>query len=101
MMLNFPIGEATEAGGRLVTGLAMGGNTLEAWEVEAVEVKLPLTSCSNDPRMDELPSELLPPSLLSDLLLALLSLLPLPPEAASLFSAACFRNLGRPRHCWM
>ena len=84
----------------MTTGLVRGGITLEAGEAEA-EVKLPLTSCSSDPRMDELPSLLLPPSLLSDLLLALLSLLPLPPEADSPFSEACLRNLGRPTHCWM
>ena len=101
LMLNFPIGEDTEAGGKLVTGLVIGGGTADTLEAE--EVKLPLTSCSNDPRMDELPSEeLLPPSLLSDLLPALLSLLPLPPEAAaSLFSFSCLRNLGLPTHCWM
>ena len=87
LILNFPIGEDC-------AGLEIGGNILE----EAVAVKLPLTSCSNDPRIEsELPSEF--PSLVSDLLPTLLSLLPLCEEAVSMLGA--FRNLGLPTHCWM
>ena len=88
LMLNFPSGEDWAA------GLEIGGNILE----EAEAVKLPLTSCSNDPRIEsELPSEF--PSLVSDLLPTLLSLLPLCEEAVSMLGA--FRNLGLPTHCWM
>ena len=75
-------------------GLEIGGRILE----EEEEEKLPLTSCSNDPRIEsELPSEF--PSLVSDLLPTLLSLLPLCEEAVSMLGA--FRNLGLPTHCWM
>ena len=88
LMLNFPSGEDCGA------GLEIGGNILD----EAEAVKLPLTSCSNDPRIEsELPSEF--PSLVSDLLPTLLSLLPLCEEAVSMLGA--FRNLGLPTHCWM
>ena len=80
-------------------GLEMGGNILEAAvAVEAEDVKLPLTSCSSDPRIDDLPSEL-PPSLVSDLLPALLSLLPLGEEAVSVMVA--LRKRGLPTHCCM
>ena len=88
LMLNFPSGEGCGA------GLGIGGNILD----EAEAVKLPLTSCSNDPRIEsELPSEF--PSLVSDLLPTLLSLLPLCEEAVSMLGA--FRNRGLPTHCWM
>ena len=87
VMLNFAMGDDC-------AGLEIGGNILD----EAVAVKLPLTSCSNDPRIEsELPSEF--PSLVSDLLPTLLSLLPLCEEAVSMLGA--FRNLGLPTHCWM
>ena len=89
LMLNFPMGE--DCGGNELTGLDIGGITL----VEDEAVKLPLTSRSNDPRMDELPSEL--PSLLSDLLPMLLSLLPLGGEAGSMLGV--LRKRGLPTHC--
>ena len=100
LMLNFPSGEDWTEGSdgsedRLVIGLEMGGNILEAEVGPADEVKLPLTSCSSDPRMDELPSE----SLASDLQPALLSLLPLAVEAVSVMVA--LRKRGLPTHCWM
>merc|ERR1719150_286839 len=79
-MLNFAMGDDC-------AGLEIGGNILD----EAVAVKLPLTSCSNDPRIEsELPSEF--PSLVSDLLPTLLSLLPLCEGPVSMLGA--FRNLG-------
>lgn len=61
--------------------------------------KLPFTSCSSDPRMDELPSELLPSFDASDLLPALLSLLPLGGETGSELGVA--RKRGLPTHCCM
>lgn len=99
LMLNFPRGEDWGGGGKVVMGLEIGGNILDATEVAPAEdVKLPLTSCSNDPRIDELPSEF-PPSLVSDLLPALLSLLPLGVEAVSVMVA--LRKRGLPTHCCM
>ena len=85
LMLNFPMGEYC-AGENELTGLDIGGMILfDADADEEDELKLPFTSASNDPRMEELPSvvDVEPASLLSDLLPALLSLLPLAAEPGS------------------
>ena len=79
----------------------IGGNNLD--EVEAAEaVKLPLTSCSKLPRMEEPPSEFC-----SDLLPLFPSLLPdcgdpeVRLEAVGSGVEEDFKNLGLPTHCWM
>jgi len=79
----------------------IGGNNLDPDEVEAAEaeaVKLPLTSCSRDPRMEEPPSEFV-----SDLLPLFPSLLPDcgDPEVRLEAEGSGFdlRNLGLPTHC--
>ena len=87
LMLNFPMGEVW---GRVAAGLEMGTfRDDEAW-------KLPFTSCSNDPRMDGFPSEIL--SFPSDL----------EPELSSLWVGrdvgslvAARRKQGFPMHCCM
>ena len=74
----------------------IGGNNLD--EVEAVAVKLPLTSCSKLPRMEEPPSEFC-----SDLLPLFPSLLPAcgDPEVRLEAEGSGFdlRNRGLPTHC--
>ena len=84
-----------------MTGLEIGGNILDELEAAAAvaePVKLPFTSCSKDPRIDEPPSSLTEPvsALPAPALLSLMALWEAPDSVEDVL-----RNLGLPTHCWM